>query len=1201
MENKADEKALIRRYLLGETTERETRGVEKRIMTAADFFDQVISEEEVLIEEYVQELMSQEVREKFERSFLATAEGKGQVEITKALLKYGQKKAEPKPVDILNARRKSIWSTASSNSYLRIAASALIFVGLAFGIYRMFFNQSDTDKGLAELQRIYKDRRSTETRIAEFNYAPWIEKRGDKEGPDGTESEYAERLFLDAVRDKPGAESHHGLGIFYLTQRRFDKAIAQFELSARYAPSNAKLHSDWGAALLESGLARVDEKGGKAVEDFSKSFEHLQKALELDPERLDALFNLALLYKAQGMADRAKETWEEYLKKEPDPKWADEAREKLNQLDEERHTSLLNKEELLNEFLQAYKRKDVEKAWQLLSCSKDPLSGISILEQLLDLYLDYSLNGKTPDAQDILTVLSFVGELELKRAKDTYSRTLASFYRTQPTDHLSRMKQARDLTKQGHIYYVEDQYARAIDVYTEAREVFGQLGNRAEAAMGDYWIAYCHTEIFDTKTASLLFEKLLRFCEANQFQWLRIRSLSGLGANYYIKNKHSEAARYYHSSLNMAEEIEDSISALNALDSLTELYRSIGNYPRSFECIQRGFPHTVRSPLNPNQRLRHYSIMASTLTSAGFWNAALEYQKESLRGEISNTLINAAVSYANLGALYAKQKKYDDANKSINLAYETANRVNDERIRDGLIAYSSLYLGHVYREFQDFDNAVTTYTDTIKRFSKLEIPVMLYQAHKGKLYCHVGSNNERLIEEELQTTLRILEENRLIILEGDNRNSFFDMEQNVYDIAIDYTYSRLHESERAFEFSEASRARSLLDMLKGTFVIKDSQSFPDIHFPQAFSPLKFEEIKKRLPDTAQVVQYSVLDEKIIVWVITNGDNTSFIIPIDRAELDADVKEYLRLISNPPASDYDTVKQLSERLFDTLIKPISLSLDSNKTIYIMPDKILSYLPFESLLSSVTDRYMLEDYNIAYSPSSSVFLICEEEARRKNSSSVENILSLGNPTFDKDTFSGLGDLRSAKREAERISRFYDGPTLLTGPEVKESFVTTEMEKFEVVHIAAHSILDEYSPMQSKILLTMGVNGTGSGSNGDGILEAKELYKLKLLRTRLVVLSSCQSGIDHYYKGEGMLSLARPFIAAGVPLVVASLWEVDSDTTADLMIDFHNYRKSEKRPTVEALTRARLKMMSRDSERFRHPYYWASFIAIGGHTEY
>jgi CHAT domain-containing protein len=109
------------------------------------------------------------------------------------------------------------------------------------------------------------------------------------------------------------------------------------------------------------------------------------------------------------------------------------------------------------------------------------------------------------------------------------------------------------------------------------------------------------------------------------------------------------------------------------------------------------------------------------------------------------------------------------------------------------------------------------------------------------------------------------------------------------------------------------------------------------------------------------------------------------------------------------------------------------------------------------------------------------------------------------------------------------------------------------------------------------------------------------MKLARTRLVVLSACQTAIERSYRGEGAISIARPFIAAGVPVVVASLWTVDSDMTAELMIRFHRHRKRDGLSTVEALRQAQLDMLSSPGQQQRRPNSWAAFVAIGGYAKF
>jgi CHAT domain-containing protein len=87
---------------------------------------------------------------------------------------------------------------------------------------------------------------------------------------------------------------------------------------------------------------------------------------------------------------------------------------------------------------------------------------------------------------------------------------------------------------------------------------------------------------------------------------------------------------------------------------------------------------------------------------------------------------------------------------------------------------------------------------------------------------------------------------------------------------------------------------------------------------------------------------------------------------------------------------------------------------------------------------------------------------------------------------------------------------------------------------------------------------------------------------------------------YHGEGAIGISRPFLAAGVPLVVASLWPIDSKATYELMIRFHKYRR-DSGSSVKALKRAQFEMLQSSQPKYHHPYYWAAFNLVGGYAEF
>ena len=83
--------------------------------------------------------------------------------------------------------------------------------------------------------------------------------------------------------------------------------------------------------------------------------------------------------------------------------------------------------------------------------------------------------------------------------------------------------------------------------------------------------------------------------------------------------------------------------------------------------------------------------------------------------------------------------------------------------------------------------------------------------------------------------------------------------------------------------------------------------------------------------------------------------------------------------------------------------------------------------------------------------------------------------------------------------------------------------------------------------------------------------------------------------------MIGMSRSFLAAGVPLVAASLWPVDSNPTADLMTSFHRYRKRAGFSSAVALRQAQLDMLNSPERTYDRAYYWASFVLIGGYASF
>src|SRR6185369_13942660 len=131
--------------------------------------------------------------------------------------------------------------------------------------------------------------------------------------------------------------------------------------------------------------------------------------------------------------------------------------------------------------------------------------------------------------------------------------------------------------------------------------------------------------------------------------------------------------------------------------------------------------------------------------------------------------------------------------------------------------------------------------------------------------------------------------------EEQNRNSYFDAEQSVYDIAISYAYSR-GDKRRAFDYSEQSRGRSLLDLLTHRIKAGTAGTEPEVLVDAVASSLNLEALQAQLPSRTQVVQYTVLKDRLLIWFITSTQFEVREKSVPAAELNSLVLDYVSLLT-----------------------------------------------------------------------------------------------------------------------------------------------------------------------------------------------------------------------------------------------------------------------------------------------------------------
>jgi CHAT domain-containing protein len=380
-------------------------------------------------------------------------------------------------------------------------------------------------------------------------------------------------------------------------------------------------------------------------------------------------------------------------------------------------------------------------------------------------------------------------------------------------------------------------------------------------------------------------------------------------------------------------------------------------------------------------------------------------------------------------------------------------------------------------------------------------------------------------------------------------------------------------------------------------------------------PLTLKQVQELLDSGVTVLEYFVLRDQSILWVVEKERVSVVRIGLNRQQIISKVTSFREAITD--LADRDKLDVLSQDLYKLLIQS-ALPHIKGKELLIIPHDVLHYLPFQALLSP-QGKYLIEDYPINYLSSASLMQFTQEKRKAKGElasilAQSGKVLALGNPD--------LGDpkksLRYAGVEAKEIKTLYPQSSVYLEKEATEDRAKTLSPQNDIIHFASHAELSEGDPLASAILLAR-------NDKEDGRLEVREIFGMNL-KASLIVLSACETGLGKLSSGDELVGLTRAFIYAGTPSVVASLWNVEDSSTANLMSSF--YKNLKTMTKVEALRQAQLQLIrgktnsellarrgiggvgklgevtptKSDSSAVSptistaHPYFWAPFILAG-----
>ncbi len=725
-----------------------------------------------------------------------------------------------------------------------------------------------------------------------------------------------------------------------------------------------------------------------------------------------------------------------------------------------------------------------------------------------------------------------------------------------------------------------------------------------------------------------------------------------LGVLYNQMQDYNTALQFYFAALRIYQgklppTHPDIIGLIN---NIAVVYRTMGNYETSIQYYKNALkalksvnPDDYRIPIVYTNIAAIFYNLDQTDSALNYYKLAIERFYQNF-GKHNPTLIKPLV---NLGYVYFKKNNYSKALEYFQKAIiANCPNFNDENFHSNP-SLTEYYNG--IKLLESFSNKIAA---LVKLYNKNKNTTYLWLAYKTTVLADslaqelrqtIISDNDKLtlnlhtlkIYENGITICNMLtkfypqekfkflnkafyfaERNKAALLvESMNAakaqkiagipDSLLQKEQNLRRL-IAYYDNKLAKLE---DFSKENIYRSELFKYKNKYhsLIKYFEQHYPKYYEIKYSP-NFVEIQKlqNVLDTNQaLISYFYGYKNLFVFVIAK-DTVAILSSSSKNVADTVLKMYKNIKIN---SD-QAIKKFAHSSFELfkMIFPNDIPKKVKKLV-IIPDDILNIVPFEALLQNDTlpqnirdfaqYPFLIYSYDISYSYSSYLFYTLHySEVQPVKGFDFLGVAPgfLGNnrPVFKGQKITPLpGSLKEVKEIAQNFAdhSLYT-KTLLDTTATETNFKHLDLTNFKIIHISTHGLIFSNHPDWSALIFSK------EQQPDDGFLFVGEIYNLKI-RSSLVTLSACETGLGKISRGEGVIGMSRAFFFAGAQNLLISLWKVSDAATKNLMVQFYKNLLNQY-PVInentrysQALHKAKLWMLQNG---WSHPYYWASFILVG-----
>jgi CHAT domain-containing protein/tetratricopeptide (TPR) repeat protein len=926
--------------------------------------------------------------------------------------------------------------------------------------------------------------------------------------------------------------------------------------------------TDLGSAYFERA-----ESASRAI-DYGNAIEAFGKALVKAPNDPVALYNRALACERMFLYIQAVDDWEHYLRVDPNGEWADDVRKKLETIKEKVRKHSENEKEPLWDVGTFSTRLSAEIGAEVGRRGED------YLQQATSAWMVELFSPSKRRKSEALKALRILGRsLSALHSDDWLTDVVASTSSPEMAKASSFLSQAIEADMTGNY---DDGQVLARDAKFE----FQKSGSIAGALRSQVELVYALDRASQSQECLREAADLRDRIKPHRYAWIEVQAATEGATCLLIAGSSVDPRPEAREAMKLAKAAGYKNLYLRAWSNAISIDSIRGDFEKAWNEGVEALASYWREPYPPARAFQLCSELAFAAEDTGLLHASLQLSREALTAvsKTHNRAVQATEHYR-VASLASDVGLRREAEEHFRAADQLLASIPKSRTTRGFRVDAETWLASMEADRENIDIAqglLDQARPDLDLVPTLTVPLRFY-ATEGTVSLARGEYDDA--ERALRGAIYVAEAGASSMRTTRERILWNNEVRSAYRSLAAVRFQHYSDVHGALDVWEAYRALVLHRPPERSYGGK----FEGIDFkvaetgPALLDMNLVERVRPKL-DRSMAVSYEVTKKGVIIWAFDDHAVASAWSPIAESELEDVVRSFI-LQCSTPYSDRKVLDDNSRRLYNLLVKPIRGSLRPDRALMVELDESLSGLPIEALVDE-TGTFLGDAFIISKSPGIG-FL----ESMRENHSFVKDspALIVGPPALmaSDPTLQSIPD---ATAEARDLASVLSNSQLLIGPDATLPALQFRLPRVEILHFAGHALSYEQS---SGLLLATPVNSGSTAKRTATLLSTSSLDLKDTNDLQLVVLAACSTGITARGTKLSPDNLVLPFIASGVPHVVATLWDVNSGATATLIRSFYRHLLTGN-SVADSLQRAKTEL--RRNPLMSHPYYWAGFTAFG-----